>query len=69
LNGFTQGIVNYNTGIVGASVDIIVPECHPGTPYNTYSTYTSDGWVGISAYPGSDNVKGQSYGLIQTGKF
>jgi hypothetical protein len=59
--------VNFDTGVIGASVDIIVPECSVGTPNNTYSRYTTNGWVGISAYRGPDS--GDKYGLIQTGKF
>jgi hypothetical protein len=59
--------VNYDTGVIGASVDIIIPTCSVGTPNNTYSTYTSDGWVGISAYRGPDTPG--TYGLLQTGQF
>jgi hypothetical protein len=67
LISFVQGVVNYGTKITGASADITVPECRVGTPNTTYSTYTSDGWVGISAYRGPDDAA--SYGLLQTGSY
>jgi hypothetical protein len=67
LINFVQGVVNYSTRITGASVDITIPECRVGTPNTTYSTYTSDGWVGISAYRGPDDAA--SYGLLQTGSY
>ena len=47
-------------------MDLIIPECLIGTPNTTFSDYTSDGWVGISAYAGPDD--GSTWGLLQTGK-
>jgi hypothetical protein len=44
------------------SADITIPDCTAGLPKDEYSEYTSDGWVGLSAF---NSVQS---GLIQTGK-
>ena len=60
LTVLLQGALHYGSDIVEVSADIVIPTCSVGLPQNSYSTYTSDGWVGLSAY----GYKG----LIQTGK-
>lgn len=57
---FRKGAVTYGTGIVEVSADIIIPACAPGLPFESSIPYTTDGWIGLSAW-------GKS-GLIQTGQ-
>ncbi|KAK5107883.1 hypothetical protein LTR62_000593 [Meristemomyces frigidus] len=61
INGTTYaGALTYGHHIFEVSADITIPDCSDGLPANDFSTYTSDGWVGLDAY----NLTG---GLIQTG--
>lgn len=57
---FIQGGVTYGDDIVEVSADIIIPTCTGGLPKREYSLYTSNGWVGLSAY--------SQTGLIQAGE-
>ncbi|KEQ68102.1 concanavalin A-like lectin/glucanase, partial [Aureobasidium namibiae CBS 147.97] len=55
-----QGGVRFGEDLREISADITVPTCSVGQPYSPYSTYESDGWVGMGGYS-------KVGGLIQTG--
>jgi hypothetical protein len=57
-----QGAVHFGQDIFEVSADITIPDCTAGLPKDKYSEYTSDGWVGLSAFNPDQS------GLIQTGK-